>query len=46
MMIVNKEDEQTVDASDDINDEFVRDLLNIHRRQGFDDNNEAHKCLG
>ena len=45
MMIAKEEDEQTVDASDDINDELLRDLLNSHRRQRFDDN-EAHMCLG
>ena len=43
-MIAKEEDEQTVDASDDSNDEVLRDLLNSHRRQRFDDN-EAHKFL-
>ena len=31
-MIAKEEDEQTVDASDDINDEFLRDLFESYRQ--------------
>ena len=40
-MTAKEEDEQTMDASDGSNGESLRDLLNNHRRQRFDDN-EAH----
>ena len=45
MMLVKEDYEQTLDAIDDTNDEFVRYLLNIHQRRMFDDI-EAQTCLG